>query len=181
MPGRLSCCSPKPPLPDACREVPSRNPPGRVDIFRTRLPRQLTTIVAHLSPSALQSRIGVRPASREQTTRGLFRAPEPDGGAIGTGDNNPGRTERNQAGFPRSRTGTWKMWKSRLLWRTGALETLANRDDEPSFHIKARVCTGVFDPLVGCVGNMGRVGANLNGISKTPEFHSSDLENPSKS
>jgi hypothetical protein len=73
------------------------------------------------------------------------------------------------------------MWKSRLLWRTGAREPLANRNDGRCFHIRAQVCTGVFGPLVGCVGNMGRVGANANGFSKTPEFNSSDLENPSKS
>jgi hypothetical protein len=101
--------------------------------------------------------------------------PGPGGKKIGCGE------QTSRALFPHARTGTWKMWKSRLLWRTGAREPPANRNDGRSFHIRDQVCTGVFGPLVGCVGNMGRVGANPDRISKTPEFERSDLENPSKS
>lgn len=71
------------------------------------------------------------------------------------------------------------MWKSGTLWRTGVREPLANREDGPCIHIRAGVCTGVFGSLVGSVGNPGRVRGRSSGISKTPELHSSDLENRS--
>ena len=119
------------------------------------------------------------PAARQSL--GRSRPPERAGGPTGTRDKNRCGEQTSRALFPHARTGTWKMWKSRLLWRTGARELPANRNDGRSFHIRDQVCTGVFGPLVGCVGNMGRVGANPDRISKTPEFERSDLENPSKS
>jgi hypothetical protein len=56
-------------------------------------------------------------------------------------------------------------------------QSIAPCGDGRSFHTMHRVCTGVFHPPVGDVGNKGLPEPLPTSISKPPQLHSRDLEN----
>ena len=63
------------------------------------------------------------------------------------------------------------------LCMTGIRQSIVLCGHGRSFHTMHPVCTGGFDPPVGDVGNKGHVRPLPHRFSKTPEFHSRDLEN----
>ncbi len=64
------------------------------------------------------------------------------------------------------------------MWRTRLLKTIALCVPERALHTNYRLCTGLFGLPVGDVGKWGWLTPHSIQISKTPELHSADLENP---
>ncbi len=70
----------------------------------------------------------------------------------------------------------WKVWRGCLLWRIGSMKALYSCGCGRTFHINQQVCTALFEPPVGDVGNRGWVLGAVGLFSKTPDFHRRDLE-----
>jgi len=87
------------------------------------------------------------------------------------------RRQSHPARPPRRKPCIRKMGIGSLLCRTRSAQTPVKRGDGPRFHTSHQLCTGVFRPPVGNVGNQHRVTAHPGVISKTPQFHRRDLEN----
>ena len=71
-----------------------------------------------------------------------------------------------------------KLCMSSPLWRTRLREPLVPCGDGHSFHTSDPLCTGVDELPVGDVGNRGSTAGRRYRISKSPELHRQDLENP---
>ena len=71
-----------------------------------------------------------------------------------------------------------KLCMSSALWRTRILERLVPCGDGHGFHTSGRLCTTVCGLPVGDVGNGGSTEGRRYWISKSPELHRQDLENP---
>ena len=63
------------------------------------------------------------------------------------------------------------------LCNSGPLQPVALRGVGPGFHTNLKLCTGVFKPPVGDVGNWCPLQGPYTRLSKHPEFHSPVLEN----
>ena len=84
---------------------------------------------------------------------------------------------RDSSHVSSSSIGSLEYTDSTSLWITCSFQSLTLCEVGQSFHTMYLVCTGIFRPPVGEVGNKELTQHPPSLFSKTPELHSQDLEN----